>query len=359
MLGGAVGDALGAPVEFLSRSSIFRMFGKDGITGYDPADGGAGKFSDDTQMMLFTAEGLLRAYLRFITKGICHPPSVVSHAYLRWVRTQGVRTECNPQYGTEADGWLFNIPELHSQRAPGSTCVLALASMPSLGMPASNNSKGCGAVMRMAPVGLFKWNIHGEQDYRETFTLGCELAAITHGHPTSKLASGTLAVLVCALIDGLSLQDALAIAFPILRATPHHGELLDSLLQAESYACSNLTHDLAIERLGEGWTAEEALAIAVYCALSTQDFREGILLAVNHDGDSDSTGTIAGNLLGALRGVQAIPADWLQQLELRDVVGELAEDLHDYRRWKVSDHSLLTAAEEQTAEEIFRKYPPV
>ena len=79
--------------------------------------------------------------------------------------------------------------------------------------------------------------------------------------------------------------------------------------------------------LGEGWIAEEALAIGVYAALATARFREGVLLAINQGGDSDSTGSIAGNILGAALGRGAIPAPWLEQLELKDVIEQTAADL--------------------------------
>jgi ADP-ribosylglycohydrolase len=81
--------------------------------------------------------------------------------------------------------------------------------------------------------------------------------------------------------------------------------------------------------LGEGWVAEEAIAVATYCALTAADFRSGVLLAVNHGGDSDSTGAICGNLLGAQLGAGAIDADLLDGLEGREAIIQIADDLHD------------------------------
>ncbi|PUX67692.1 ADP-ribosylglycohydrolase family protein, partial [Cronobacter sakazakii] len=94
----------------------------------------------------------------------------------------------------------------------------------------------------------------------------------------------------------------------------------------------------AIKTLGEGWVAEEALAIALFCALRARSFEEGVLMAVNHDGDSDSTGAIVGNLLGAMYGITALPETWLARLELNAVIQEMADDLLDYRDWPVSDY---------------------
>ena len=84
---------------------------------------------------------------------------------------------------------------------------------------------------------------------------------------------------------------------------------------------------IAIPVLGEGWVAEEALAISIYCALTAKNLEEGIVTAVNITGDSDSTGAITGNILGAMAGVAAIPSRWLAQLELREVIQIVAQDL--------------------------------
>jgi hypothetical protein len=99
LLGGAVGDALGAPVEFMSYPEIKRRYGRGGIRDFAAAYGRVGAITDDTQMTLFTAEGLLRAHNRSIDRGICHPPSVVWRAYQRWLSTQGGRVDRVPGVG--------------------------------------------------------------------------------------------------------------------------------------------------------------------------------------------------------------------------------------------------------------------
>lgn len=125
-----------------------------------------------------------------------------------------------------------------------------------------------------------------------------------------------------------------------LQAEAGHEEILYALAAAERHAASNLDPVQAVAQLGEGWVAEEALAIAVYCALVASDLRAGVILAVNHDGDSDSTGAIAGNLLGALHGVQAIPPAWLTPLELREVIDAVARDLYATRDGDKNDARL-------------------
>ena len=196
LLGGAVGDALGAAIEFMSLPEIRSRFGKEGIKTYAEAYGRNGAITDDTQMTLFIAEGLLRAYCREYYKGICHPPSVVHHAYVRWLNTQGEHSKSG--FEGSRDGWLIQIPELHSRRAPGNSCLSALRApeMGTIERPI-NNSKGCGGVMRIAPVGMM-WD-----DPQTVFDRACEIAAITHGHPTGYIAAGCLAAIIF-FINGLS-----------------------------------------------------------------------------------------------------------------------------------------------------------
>jgi len=336
MLGGAVGDALGAPVEFDSLEVIRQRFGADGIRDYVPAYGRRGAITDDTQMAMFTAEGLIRAAVRQDDKGICHPPSVVHHAYLRWLATQDGR----PAAGEVAmDGWLVEERALWSCRAPGVTCLAAFRSS-SIGEPrADNDSKGCGGVMRVAPVGLV-----GRGD---PFALGCEIAALTHGHPTGQLAAGFLAVVIHELVADKALDAALDAATARLKEADDHEETLAAVEAARAAAAKGAPDAERVEALGEGWVAEEALAIALYCALVAESFEDGVVLAVNHGGDSDSTGAIAGNILGALLGAGAIPERWLADLELKDAITRLADDLY----------AVATDRLDCDSEEVRTRYP--
>ena len=188
-----------------------------------------------------------------------------------------------------------------------------------------NDSKGCGGVMRMAPVGLIRY---GPLGLGASFRLGCRLAAITHGHPSGYLAAGAFAATIWGIADGQPLAASLKAAMEELVEKPDHEECLSALERAIALAEEGGPPPERVESLGEGWVAEEALAIAVYCALVAGDgFARGVRLAVNHGGDSDSTGAIAGNLLGALLGEEAIPARWLDEIELRTEIATIADDL--------------------------------
>jgi ADP-ribosylglycohydrolase len=303
-----------------------------------------GAITDDTQMALFTAEGLLRAHVRAQAKGI-EPAfaSVTANAYLRWLATQGRKPRVETLQGSNdgpGNGWLIQVRELHDQRAPGLTCISALEAMPALGAPARNSSKGSGGVMRVAPVGLFVHstlaNDHGT-GFKQSFEIAVELAAITHGHATGQLTAGAFALIVYSLAAGQSLWEAVGHALGTLQHRPGYEETLNAIERAQRVARSRMTREQAIHELGEGWVAEEALAIAIYCALVAESFEDGVILAVNHSGDSDSTGSITGNLLGAMHGDGAIPPRWLAEVELREVIGQVADDLREFPSWKIGD----------------------
>jgi len=323
LLAGACGDALGAPVEFMNAREIVVRFGVDGITEFVTCFGKKGAITDDTQMTLFSLEGLLRATVRYAHRGICHPASVVHGAYRRWYRTQ---SESFPE--TErlhSDGWLISHRDLWSRRSPGVTCMSALRESVSLGTPAINNSKGCGGVMRAAPAGLIA---------RDPFTLGCEMSALTHGHLTGILAAGAFAQLIGAIVHAKAgLNDALDMVEQRLSKVSGHEESLAALRLARKLAHSSkgagIPAALARAPNGGGWVAEEALAIAVFCCLAEDDPEKAVIRAVNHDGDSDSTGAIAGNIVGALFGDAWIPKRWLEQLELAEVIRTMADDAYN------------------------------
>lgn len=341
MLGGAVGDALGAPVEFLSRKEILRQFGPQGITDLVPAYGKLGAITDDTQMTLFTAEGALRGYVRDAQRGLCHPPSVMHYAYLRWLHTQGEYQPDDPEF--LISGWLIQQGALFARRAAGRTCVDALRNSPHIGRAARNDSKGCGGVMRVAPIGMLYQALSRAcpegraANYGHAFALGCDAAALTHGHPTGQLTAGVMAAIVFDLLDGGDLRSSIDRATVPLKTRERHEETLAAIGNAILLAGSATEPANAIRCLGEGWVAEEALAIGIYCALKARSFEAGVMMAVNHDGDSDSTGLIAGHLLGAMQGRASIPDRWLAPLELRDVIEEMADDLATAGAWRLGE----------------------
>ncbi|MGW1611532.1 ADP-ribosylglycohydrolase family protein [Streptomyces sp. NPDC002285] len=333
LLGGALGDALGYPVEFSSLERIRAANGERGVTApLFAGDSDVARISDDTQMTLFTAEALIQAHRRERLKGIGGGwAMLVRWAYERWLETQrhpGPEQAAPPQSGAP-EGGLITQAWLYARRAPGNACVSGVAQLyapdPGLaldGKPGEVNpeSKGCGAVMRSAPFGLVN-SADG------AFAMAARAAQITHGHPTGYYAAGALAAIVAHLVAGDSLEGAVLRTLRLLARHPGHEETSAALTEAVDLAGQGAPTAERVETLGEGWVAEQALAIGVYCALVTPTVRDALLLSVNHSGDSDSTGSICGNLLGARYGDHGLPHEWVERVEGRAQIAALADDL--------------------------------
>ncbi len=339
LLGGAVGDALGAPVEFLDLDEILRAYGQQGIRDYAPAYGKLGAITDDTQMTLFTAEAVLSAHIAAALQS--QEPDffrAAAASYARWLMTQENSRLISS--GAHKASWLLQQKKLFSRRAPGTTCLSALQTNRGKVTRATNDSKGCGGVMRIAPLGMYFAHSLSRERNRDRvlsniFATGRDLAAITHGHPSGFLSAGVLAVVVSLVLVCGTLPDALRAAKEVLRQHPSHKETLAAIEKAESLAKSRPRERSALRELGKGFVAEEALAMGLYCALGAKNFEDGIILAVNHGGDSDSTGSITGNLLGAAAGVEAIPDRWLAHLELLSTIEAIADDLAAFPDWRL------------------------
>ena len=340
LLGGAVGDALGAPVEFWSLARIHGVVGLGGVRSYlaNGHEDGYGLVTDDTQMTLFTVEGLIRAGIRR-DRGIGFTVAMVHAAYDRWLDTQllagpDAGRDSRPDEAPVGGGWLASQPWLYARRAPGTTCLGALsaarggaAKIHQYGHPADNRSKGCGGVMRSAPFGLFPPDLYPRAT---VFDWAAEAAGYTHGHVTGRLASGTLAAVVAGLVAGEELDAALDAAAAVLVTHERHEETTRALDAARAAAAGTASVGAStVESLGKGWVAEEALAIGVYAALaypSPDQVVDALALAVTHSGDSDSTGSICGNLLGALHGDTALPPVLAFEVEGRGTILQLADD---------------------------------
>jgi len=346
LLGGAVGDALGAPVEFSSLAQIRREFGESGIRDFVEAYGKVGAITDDTQMTLFTAEGCIRAWHRFYDRGICSEKAVINKAYQRWLKTQDrlspELTNLPDENSGVLDSWLLKVPELNSVRAPGNTCLTALQH----GMPVLE-SKGCGGIMRVALIGLWGSTPNLEND--QIFSLASDAAEITHGHPSGFLASGFFGVVIAEIVRGIDLVSSIEFAMNCLLEKDSRAEVVEAVEAAIHLSRAGAATFDKVEQLGQGWTAEEALAISLYCALTADNFEDGVVMAVNHGGDSDSTGSITGQILGALYGLASIPNKWLDQLELRDTIDVISRDLYSIR---------IESALTTPVASLFHRYPP-
>jgi ADP-ribosylglycohydrolase len=330
LLGGALGDSLGAAVEFMDLRTIRAHFGASGVTRPQPAYGVISPITDDTQMTLFTAEGMLCTGRAARANLDATFETIMTEAYVRWLHTQDSRVVPRSHPALSGmPGGLLSEPALHSRRAPGNTCLAALREAVSTATPphvANNQSKGCGTVMRVAPIGL------AANDPAHAYDLACRASALTHGHRTGIVAGGAFAALLTALRDGDSLHVAIATARALANADQGGDETvraIDAAVRIAEMAAPSAPTPEQLLTLGEGWIAEEALAIALCCGLAyPDDFVAATCLAANLvRGDSDSTASMAGQVVGLLVGPEGLPAEWLEDLELRALIEEMADAL--------------------------------
>jgi ADP-ribosylglycohydrolase len=210
------------------------------------------------------------------------------------------------------------------RQAPGNTCLSALhaGGHGSVEKPI-NDSKGCGGVIRTAPLGFLG---DGYSD-ADVYVQAAAAAALTHGHPDGYAPSGVMALAVRRLIDGASWQEAIDAG---LRAVQVHPEATGTrqLLQDVAAALKSSADARASARtsgsFGQGWVGDEALAVGLHAAATASSFAEAIEVAANHDGDSDSTASIAGQLFGAKHGLAVLPAEAVYRVDVLEPLLELA-----------------------------------
>lgn len=333
LVGGAIGDALGYPVEFVgSFEEIRAKYDDNGIVEYDLSYPWLNEkfdkalFSDDTQMTLYTAEGLLQSE----KTGSTLIPTICN-AYLAWLGPQ-IGKKVKISYKSE----LAQIKELNQRRAPGNTCLTSLFSIYS-GKEPMNASKGCGGVMRVATIGLYgaahSWPL------QKTAKIAGEAAELTHLHPMSTYSSASLAVLcqifvVAECVTKQMIREYVELAFKVLESVygadaPAMDDFKKIICKAIRLEDNPLQDWEVIENgFGGGWVAEETLAIALFSVIRhIDDFKACMVCAVNHGGDSDSTGAVASNLIGAILGYKAIPAYFKDNIQLKDLLLSMADRL--------------------------------
>jgi ADP-ribosylglycohydrolase len=319
LLGLAIGDALGYPTEFLTLQEIRKRYGPRGI---EDLPGNPALHSDDTQMSLAVCRTLIKA----------------GHSSLE---------NLMEVLGQEFLGWLRS-PE--NDRSPGNTSIKGCQALES-GIPWNQSglleSKGCGANMRVAPIGLYYGN-----NLPKLRLVARSSALVTHAHPTALIAAEMTASCVAWAAHGVPPGDYLkrirdlrsaslaawhpALGDPWARARFSNANdylakgwmELWAALDRIPQAVSRTSEDIC-EICGGGWIAEEALACALACVLkSPEDYGATIRLGANSNGDSDSIASIAGAISGALLGVKAIPREWRKRIENRQSLIDLSKQLY-------------------------------
>ena len=321
MIAGAIGDALGYEVEFNLEPGIFKRFGKEGIQEYELYDGLA-IVSDDTQMAMFSANAMIYANANELDE-----IKTIRDSYFAWYHTQ----VNDYHYHDDPQFWIMNEKRLYASRAPGMTCLSAIE----MGCNGTienpiNNSKGCGGIMRIAPISLA---FDESKDSKEVAMLCAKASALTHGHKLGYIPSAYLGYMIHKIIHSnktmIDLHDeTLNVINELFKDSKDKTYFIELINKAVALAQDDLNDLEAIHKLGAGWVAEETLAISLYCAIKYQnDFKKAITTSVNHEGDSDSTGAVCGNLLGAYLGYDKLPTNYVNPLEMKDTILQLATQL--------------------------------
>jgi ADP-ribosylglycohydrolase len=297
LLGGATGDAKGYGV---------RENGKDLI-------------SDNTQMTIFTVDGLIWSKERAKRRGMFAYIPCLFYSYQKWYYSQ-TGNLADKSYEFLMKGEILEWEELFARRGKGMTSMTALAGSINnkFGTLVNriNSSKGCGSVMRVAPIGMYF--IHDED---MAFRIGCESGALTHGHIDAILSAGFMAHLIAKILQGEELHVAVEQSLEKLRFSEEHETCSEVIERAVHLAKSKTPIDKATEQIGEGYTADEAVALAVYMSLRFEnDFDAAIRAATSFKGNLDSIAPLCGNILGAYLGETEIPFKWVRNLELADLI---------------------------------------
>ncbi len=292
LFGLALGDALGYPVEFLSRDAIHSRYGTVGIQ--SPPD--PSLYSDDTQMTLALAEGVLDAGIHAPLDSLM---IAVGARFIEWAHSPA------------------------NNRAPGITCMNGIKrfegglTWDQSGIAAS---KGCGAAMRVSVLGYLY-----QSDENRLHEVAAASSLITHRHPTAVASSVAAAYLVKLALD----QAPIASYMPkVYEFAAGISDEMDLAILRVGHVLGWTNEDQALDHIGQGWVGEEAVALALYCVLRyPDDYVACVRRAANTPGDSDSIACIAGSIIGARLGLNAIPTDWRERCENASAIANLAQRL--------------------------------
>lgn len=334
MMGGALGDALGYPVEFMSYDQIIEEHGVEGVKELLLTDKNSAEISYNTQMTLFTAEGLIWAEKIREKYGYSSVAARCFCSYQRWLHTQSYPLAEESYHWMiqderlEIESPLLKAEELQHERTPETICVEALREAKDqeygrIEQPI-NRSRGAGAVVRTAPAGLA---FH--ENPKRAFEAGCDVAAITHTHPSAYYAAGFYSALIAYLTEGSRIEAAVRNALRLLERCPGGEEVKHRVEQALNEAKTTPADVSKLTEIGEGFVSSEVLAMGIYCALChEEDYKQAVSLAVNQDGNSAGVASICGSLLGVSLGITGLEPEWIQQIEGKEVILQMASKLY-------------------------------
>jgi len=312
ILGLAIGDALGHPTEFRTREKILASFGPNGVTDFvrlhDPrwpqipiilgTSHPAGTYTDDTQMSIAVARGLLET----MNEPLEEKMKAVARHFVIWADSD------------------------ENNRAPGETCMRGCTNL-AKGIHWRHagiaESKGCGSAMRVAPIGVLYHN-----DHDTLLEVARASSVMTHGHDAALEAAAAGALMVAMAANGAEPEEIYEAIMDL--CAPRSAEFSACMQKVPQFLDAPPEIALSEAGLGESWVGDEAIASALYCFWRHKDdYVAGVLEAINTDGDSDSIGCIAGSALGARLGLEAIPQKWRDEVEDSAMLHALGEQLFE------------------------------
>jgi ADP-ribosylglycohydrolase len=233
----------------------------------------------------------------------------------------GLGTDLDTQMAVVGKHFLKWKDSPQNNRAPGNT-VMAGLSRYQQGMPWREsglaNSKGCGSAMRVATIGFLY-----RHDEARLYDVAEASGLITHRHPTAIAASIGAAYLISLVLNGAHDHDYLR---KVMTFCDGISDEFDAAILRVGHVLGWGNEEAALDHIGQGWTGEEAVALALYCVLRyPDDYVACVRRAANTNGDSDSIACIAGGIMGARLGLDAIPASWIERCENRDDLFALGE----------------------------------
>jgi ADP-ribosyl-[dinitrogen reductase] hydrolase len=291
--GAVVGDALGVPVEFLSREEV-RRNPITGMRGYGTFNLPPGSWSDDSSLLLCTVESLLDGF----------DTNSMGELFIRWL-AEGYWTPWGNTFDVGAST-MSSIGRMMREVPPEEAGGRG------------ENDNGNGSLMRILPVGIF----FARQPVEELLNAVHRASSLTHRHPRTLMACGFYCLMVSALLQGFTADEAYLYA--IEQATIYYAKLpyAEELSHFERLF-STLISSVPETAIKSGGYVIHTLEASIWCLLNSNSFQEAVLKAVNLGEDTDTTGCVTGGLAGSCYGLKAVPSNWLDAIAKKDDIKKI------------------------------------
>lgn len=321
IMGLCVGDALGVPVEFISRESLKKKPVTD-MCGYGTYHRPAGTWSDDTSMTLCLAESLARSN-QTNSGGMIEGPDYadIMTNFLKWYK----EAEFTPH------GEVFDVGTSTAAALERFSCGTA----PLECGGTSERDNGNGSLMRILPLVFYLQSIYGtefcepvfKKQMEDAFTIIHNVSALTHAHKRSKIACGIYLSVASKLLEAMELKTAVGMGiYQAVKYYREQREYKDELAYFERLRKDDFAN-LDEKMIKSSGYVVDTLEAALWCLLNTDNYRDCVLKAVNLGEDTDTVAAVAGGLAGLYYGYESIPSEWLTAIAKQGYIEVLCNNL--------------------------------